>query len=116
MNATNLIIGLLMIGIGFLVKLFPNLIAGYNTMSQYAKKNVNSDGLSSYMRNGFYPSRNNGRKAALTYLALRIVLVFVIGSTAYGYMPSKINISENTIQFSGMYGFDLNVPNIENII
>ena len=60
-----------------------------NTMSQYEKKNVNIDSLSSYMRNGFYPSRNNGRKAALKYLALRIVLVFVIGSTAYGYMPQK---------------------------
>jgi|TARA_B110000037_G_scaffold159790_1_gene180388 hypothetical protein len=62
------------------------------------------------------PSRKNGRKAALTYLALRIVLVFIIGSIAYRYMPSKINISENTIQFSGMYGFDLNITNIENII
>lgn len=64
MNATNLIIGLLMIGIGFLVKLFPNLIAGYNTMSQYTKKNINSDGLSSYMRNGFYPEQEERQESS----------------------------------------------------
>ena len=46
-------IGLLFIGIGFLVKKYPDLIAGYNTMSEERKKNVDIDGLSSWMKMGF---------------------------------------------------------------
>jgi hypothetical protein len=41
-----------MIGIGFLVKSAPDLIAGYNTMPKDKKKNVDIDGLSTFMRNG----------------------------------------------------------------
>lgn len=50
---TFTVIGLLFIGIGFLVKQFPHLIAGYNTMSEERKKKVNIDGLSSWMKKGF---------------------------------------------------------------
>jgi hypothetical protein len=39
-------------GIGFLVKSAPDLIAGYNTMSEDKKKNVDIKGLSNYLRNG----------------------------------------------------------------
>lgn len=48
----NLIVGLFMIGLGFLVKSSPDLIAGYNTMSEEKKKNVDIEGLSTFMRNG----------------------------------------------------------------
>jgi len=53
MDTLNLLVGLFMIGMGFLVKRFPNLIAGYNTMSAEKKKNVDIEGLSTHMRNGF---------------------------------------------------------------
>jgi hypothetical protein len=53
MGNTNLIIGLFLIGIGFLVKAFPDLIAGYNTMPKEQKENVDIKGLSSFMRNCF---------------------------------------------------------------
>lgn len=43
--------GLFLIGLGFLVKAFPNLIAGYNTMSQKQKENVDIEGLAAFMRN-----------------------------------------------------------------
>ncbi|AFL82764.1 hypothetical protein Belba_0093 [Belliella baltica DSM 15883] len=43
--------GLFLIGLGFLVKAFPNLIAGYNTMSQKQKENVDIEGLATFMRN-----------------------------------------------------------------
>jgi len=36
----------------FLVKSEPDLIAGYNTMPKGRKKNVDIEGLSTYMRNG----------------------------------------------------------------
>lgn len=38
MDITNLIVGLFMIGLGFLVKSYPNMIAGYNTMPKDKKK------------------------------------------------------------------------------
>lgn len=43
--------GLIEIGAGFLVRYYPNLIAGYNTMPPERKKNVDIEGLSRFMRN-----------------------------------------------------------------
>lgn len=51
MDIINLITGLIIIGMGFLVKSFPNLIAGYNTMPKDKKKNIDIEGLSTFMRN-----------------------------------------------------------------
>jgi len=53
MQNLNLVLGLLMIGIGFIVKAFPNSIAGYNTMSKEQKKNVDIEKASTFIRNGF---------------------------------------------------------------
>ena len=53
MDILILTTGIFMIGIGFLVKSSPDLIAGYNTMPKEKKKNVDIEGLSAYMRNGF---------------------------------------------------------------
>ncbi len=49
----NLNLGLFFIGLGFLVKAVPNLIAGYNTMNKEQKANVDIQGLSTFMRNVF---------------------------------------------------------------
>jgi len=49
----NLITGLFLIGIGFLVKSSPDLISGYSTMSKEKKKNVDIVGLSTFMKKGF---------------------------------------------------------------
>ena len=51
MITMNLIVGGFLILMGFLVKKFPDMIAGYNTMSEKQKKNVDVEGLSSMMRN-----------------------------------------------------------------
>ena len=53
MIIVNLITGLFFIGIGFLVKSSPDLIAGYNTMSREKKKNVDIVGLSTFIKKGF---------------------------------------------------------------
>jgi len=52
MGTVHLIMGLLFIGLGFLVRAYPGLIAGYNTLSPEKKKNVDIDGLSRYIHNG----------------------------------------------------------------
>ncbi|MEQ9288593.1 MAG: DUF3784 domain-containing protein [Cyclobacteriaceae bacterium] len=48
----NVLLGGFFIVLGFLVKKYPDLIAGYNTMPEEQKKNVDIDGLSSMMRVG----------------------------------------------------------------
>jgi len=53
MTVMSLNLGLFFIGFGFLLKAFPDLIAGYNTMSKEQKANVDIQGLSSFMRNVF---------------------------------------------------------------
>lgn len=42
--------GVFLIGCGLLVKRFPMLISGYNTMPKENRKNVDIEGLSSFMR------------------------------------------------------------------
>lgn len=53
MDSAYLYIGLSIIALGFFVKAFPNLIAGYNTMTKEQKEQVNIQGLSTLMRNVF---------------------------------------------------------------
>jgi hypothetical protein len=48
----NLITGLVFIGAGLLVKRFPNMIAGYNNMSDENRTLVDISGLSTFLRNG----------------------------------------------------------------
>lgn len=149
-----------MIGIGFLVKSFPDLIAGYNTMPKDKKKNVDIEGLSTFMRNGliliglaiiigyylfkwiglttiansmilivtltgvtimvinaqrFDDNQNKTKKTKFTYYILGSVIAFVIGLITYGYLPSKAIIINDTIRFTGMYGFEMNTSEIESI-
>ena len=52
MDILSLVAGIFLIGIGFLINSEPELIAGYNTMPKEKKKNVDIEGLSTYMRNG----------------------------------------------------------------
>ena len=49
METTVLITAFILIGLGVLVKRFPILIAGYNTMSKEEKMNVDVKGLSAFM-------------------------------------------------------------------
>ena len=46
----NTITGLFLIGVGYAVKAYPDLIAGYNTMSEKEKKKVDIVGLSTMMK------------------------------------------------------------------
>jgi len=51
MEIFNIVVGIFMIVVGFLVGSYPNLIAGYNTMPEDKKKNVDIEGLSKFGRN-----------------------------------------------------------------
>jgi len=160
MDIIILITGLFMVAMGFLVKAFPNLIAGYNTMPKDKKKNVDIDGLSTYIRNGFITiglsiivgyylfewtgftmiadsmilivtlvgvtllvinaqrfdhNKSRTNKTKFTYFILGLVVIFIFGLIAYGYIPSKVFFDNGNIKFSGMYGFEMNVSEIDNV-
>jgi hypothetical protein len=46
---STLILGVGFIAIGILINLFPNLIAGYSTLSQKERENVKTNGLPRFM-------------------------------------------------------------------
>lgn len=50
---STIFLGLSFIAIGVLINLFPNLIAGYNTLSQKERENVKTNRLSRFMLIGF---------------------------------------------------------------
>ena len=88
MGLINLIVGLIFIALGFLVRVYPGMLAGYNTMSAERKKNIDIEGLTRFMRNGLILM---GLAIILLYLVLRwidwsylanmvIILVVLTGS------------------------------------
>jgi hypothetical protein len=50
---STIILGVGFIAIGFLINLFPNLIAGFDTLSQKERENAKINGLSRFMLIGF---------------------------------------------------------------
>ena len=48
----SVLIGLFLIGIGFLIKAYPDTMAGYNTMPVEKKKNVDIVGLTTFVKKG----------------------------------------------------------------
>jgi hypothetical protein len=53
MDSIGILTGLFFFFIGYLVKAYPNTIAGYNTMSKERKSYVDIEGLSSFMKRAF---------------------------------------------------------------
>ncbi len=158
MDISILIVGFSMIGVGFLVKYAPYLIAGYNTMPKSKKKNVDIEGLATFIRNGLITmglaiiigyylfkwlgfisiansmiplitligipvlliksqkfDHNKEKKSKLIFISLGLVTLFVIGLITYGFIPSKASYNNEVVRFSGMYGFEINIKEIENI-
>ena len=50
MMIINIFTALIIIGCGYAIKAYPDLIAGYNTMSEARKKKVDIVGLSTFMK------------------------------------------------------------------
>jgi len=99
MQIFNLIFGLLIIGTGFLVKAYPNTLAGFNTMSKEQKKNVDIEEASTFFRNGFiiiglitiigyYLLKSIGLIAIANYIGL---ISTIIGTTIIVIVAQKFN-------------------------
>lgn len=86
MGIFHLIMGFMMIGIGFLVKTAPELIAGYNTMPKAEKENVDIEGLSTLMRNGF------------------ILIGLIIISGYYFFYFAGLTLIANSMAFIALFG------------
>ncbi|MEO0340296.1 MAG: DUF3784 domain-containing protein [Bacteroidota bacterium] len=74
-------IGLFIIAIGFLVKKYPNLIAGYNTLSAERKKQVDIEGLSTWMKNSF-----------ITMGILTIIGYFALAQLGYEKLAAMVSV------------------------
>lgn len=152
--------GLFLIGLGFLVKDFPNLLAGYNTMSQKQKEKVDIEGLSTFMRNGlivigmtviigyialtslgqhafldvFIPSvivigvvvlffkakrfdQNEGGlvKSKLKNVIGIVVIAVVAVMLGYGLISTKYEINNDRVKFTGQYGTEIKVSDIDSV-
>lgn len=154
-------VGLFLIGIGFLVKKYPDLIAGYNTMSDEQRQNVDVEGLSTLMRNSFIvmglivavlpyiflflgwksladSSILIGVFAVLPFLLIRaqkydhnssnqkkkvFIIVFILVGVGLavtllitsGIKAPQIELKNNIISVSGMYGITEQIHQIELI-
>ncbi len=93
-------IGVLLIVAGFLCKAYPNLIAGYNTLSNEEKEKVDIEKLSSLMKNGLIII---GVLSFITGISLHLLNIkehygiFIIGSivilgiSIMGFSARKFN-------------------------
>lgn len=106
MDLGIIVTGLLLIGLGFLVRWKPDLLAGYNTLSQSKKENVDIEGLSKFARNGlitmgllvilgFYLLKWLGWEKLTDIVLLAIILpgslLMVLLARRYDYNKKKNN-------------------------
>lgn len=168
----NLIMGVVLIGIGWLCYFFPNLINPYGNMSPERKALVDIEGLKwstaiimsvtgglllitvllSYLKiideymsgllltviglgmiiplfiamhrhNGFgrdrsgvlTPEQKKNKYSKLTWLIVGLSMVFVVVILLLASKPTKIEVGEESINISGMYGRDIPVSEIVSV-
>jgi len=58
---------------------------------------------------------NKGRHKIINYIFLGVVFIFVIGMMSRHYVSTKEIFDGERITFTGSYGFDLNISDIETI-
>ncbi|MGB0805378.1 MAG: DUF3784 domain-containing protein [Salibacteraceae bacterium] len=93
MDFSIFITGGLFIVLGFLVKAFPMLLAGYNTMSKEQKKNVDIENLSSFARNCF--------------IVLGVIIMLVEAGLKYFDITENVNAVIVPIILIGVFGMVL---------
>ena len=109
MIVLNLITGMFLIGIGFLVKSSPDLIAGYNTMPKEKKKNVDIVGLSTFMKKGFIIM-------GITMIILSLFIkVFHLGEKFLIWLMPFIILAGTIILVIKAQKFDSNKKNNKNL-
>jgi len=70
------LIGLIFIICGLLVKKYPNLIAGYNSMSAEEKKNIDIKKFSTFLHNGLIITGALLIIASVVFYFLEIMLLY----------------------------------------
>ena len=81
MVSLNIITGLLSIGLGLVVRKYPELIAGYNTMPKDQKERFNIEGYSLLMKKSFI---------IVGILIILFGAICKILSWPAGYLPSTL--------------------------
>ena len=159
----NYLVGGTLILCGFLINKYPELIAGYNTMSKEEKENFNIDGYKSmlkktsiitgifiivftfissllswttgkiyvailsallmffylvYKSRDFYKitDKKTQRKHSGKLIFLIVLVIGVVCFLFYASREPKISISNEKIEISGLYGFDIQVKNVDSVL
>lgn len=60
----------------------------------------------------FNHNKHKSKRTILNYSILGLALVFIVGSSIYSSRPAKATITEDKIEFSGSYGFEMNISEI----
>lgn len=91
MYISELITGIILIIAGLLVRPFPNLIAGYNTLSKADKDKIDIGRLSTFMRN------------ALVGLGITVILIGIITKSLEIKQHYSVLISSTLIVLTVIY-------------
>jgi vacuolar-type H+-ATPase subunit I/STV1 len=83
----SIYIGLIFIAIGILIKVFPNLLAGYNQLSNREKENAISNGLPTF-----------------AFILLGVMGLIIIAGYFVGIWIDKPSIGQSIIVFVSLAG------------
>ncbi len=83
----SIYIGLIFIAIGILIKVFPNLLAGYNQLSNREKENAISNGLTTF-----------------AFIVLGVMGLIIIAGYFVGIWIDKPSIGPSIIVFVSLAG------------
>jgi len=86
----NIFFGFFFVGLGFLAKAYPDVIAGYNTMPKEKKKNVDIVGLSTLIKRVFI-------KIGITMIILSLLFKLCHFEDKYSYYLSLFVIVSGTL-------------------
>ena len=62
-----------------------------------------------------YDRNNRKDNTLILYIFFGVVLIFLMYICVYPFVPTKAIFEEEKIQFTGSYGFDLNISDIETV-
>jgi hypothetical protein len=107
--------GLITIGLSIIMGYYLFKWIGFTTIANSMILIVTLVGVTVLVITAQRFDHNKNKKTKLTYFILGFVILFVIGLITFGSIRSKTIFKNDTIRFSGMYGFEINKTEIENI-
>jgi len=107
--------GLITIGLSIIIGYYIFKWIGFTMIANSMILIVTLVGVTILLINAQKFDYNKTKNSKLIYFITGLTFLFVIGLITYGFIPSKTIYGDDTIRFSGMYGFEISISDIENI-